>query len=238
VSSYASRHRRTDSPSTEEPLNMGWPSDLTLYKLFQDQGSFIGGIFALIAGLAAYIGAVRAARMQVKAVQEQMASAQQSADEQIAAAARQIGEMRTQAATQERWQATQRREQRYALALAIRSEEMRIADAIRPYEDALKSLSPGTTWAPPSDYREIPINDVLRTEWRALALLGFPVATATHELVNAVDRYNAIVRSPHPGVGKLLTSGDLGSSIAAIQKATMDLQQPLILVLAEHADLM
>lgn len=146
---------------------MGWPVDLTWYKVFQDQGSFVGGVFALIAGLAAYIGAVRAARMQVKAMRQQMASAQRSADEQIVAVDRQIGEMRAQAAAQERQQSDQRREQRYALALAIRSEQIRISNEIGLYENALRSLSPEATLAPPSDYREIPVNDVLRSEWRA-----------------------------------------------------------------------
>jgi len=160
-------------------MDLGWGSDLTWYKLFQDQGSLIGGIFALAAGLLAYRGAMRAARMQVKAMRQQTSAAQRSADEQIATAEKQIGEMRMQAAVETERQAKLRREERYALTLAIRSEQLRIQDDVGPYENALKSVSPGAMWVPPSDYREIPISDVLRTEWRTLALLGvYPAAFA------------------------------------------------------------
>jgi hypothetical protein len=42
-------------------LQMGWPADLTLYKLLTDWGSIIGGVLALIAGGAVVI----IGRMQV-----------------------------------------------------------------------------------------------------------------------------------------------------------------------------
>lgn len=45
---------------------MGWPADFTWYKLLTDWGSLIGGVFALIAGGTAYIGARQAAKMQVR----------------------------------------------------------------------------------------------------------------------------------------------------------------------------
>jgi len=47
---------------------IGWPADFTWYKLLTDWGSLIGGVFALIAGVIAYIGALRAARTQVSAI--------------------------------------------------------------------------------------------------------------------------------------------------------------------------
>jgi hypothetical protein len=57
-------------------LNLGWPADLTWYRLLTDWGSIIGGCFALIAGGTAYIaGRVQAsatrqaAKMQVEAEQ-------------------------------------------------------------------------------------------------------------------------------------------------------------------------
>ena len=46
----------------------GMPPDITLYKLLMDQGSFIGGVFALIAGGAAYIGARQAASREIAAM--------------------------------------------------------------------------------------------------------------------------------------------------------------------------
>jgi hypothetical protein len=42
---------------------MGVPTDLTWYRLLADQGSFIGGVFALAAGIAAYV----AGRVQANA---------------------------------------------------------------------------------------------------------------------------------------------------------------------------
>jgi hypothetical protein len=58
-------------------VNMGLPTDLSWYKLLADQGSFIGGVFALAAGTAAYL----AGRVQANATR-------QAADRQIAAATR------------------------------------------------------------------------------------------------------------------------------------------------------
>jgi hypothetical protein len=55
-------------------LNIGWPPDLTWYKLLTEWGSVIGGVFALIAGLAVVI----IGRVQVQATRE-------TADKQIAA---------------------------------------------------------------------------------------------------------------------------------------------------------
>jgi hypothetical protein len=57
-------------------VDMGWPADLTWYKLLTDWGSIIGGVFALIAGGTAYIAGwvqaratQQAAEMQVQADQ-------------------------------------------------------------------------------------------------------------------------------------------------------------------------
>jgi len=44
----------------------GTPNDLTWYKFLTDWGSLIGGVFALIAGIIAYLGARYAAEMQRK----------------------------------------------------------------------------------------------------------------------------------------------------------------------------
>lgn len=47
---------------------MTWPIDLTTYKLLTDWGSLIGGFFALIAGVIAYLGARQAAAKQISAM--------------------------------------------------------------------------------------------------------------------------------------------------------------------------
>lgn len=49
---------------------MGWPADLTIYKLLTDWGGLIGGGVALIAGLIAY----GASLAQVKATKDAVAS--------------------------------------------------------------------------------------------------------------------------------------------------------------------
>ena len=49
-------------------MNIGWPPDLTVYKLLTDWGSFIGGGIALVAGVLAYIGARQAAAKQIAAM--------------------------------------------------------------------------------------------------------------------------------------------------------------------------
>ena len=49
-------------------MNIGWPADLTVYKLLTDWGSFIGGGIALVAGVLAYIGARQAAAKQIAAM--------------------------------------------------------------------------------------------------------------------------------------------------------------------------
>ncbi len=57
---------------------IGWPADLTWYKLLTDWGSIIGGVFALLAGAALYV----IGRMQVRATRD-------AAVQQVAAVNRQ-----------------------------------------------------------------------------------------------------------------------------------------------------
>jgi len=47
---------------------MGWPADLTWYKLLTDWGSFIGGGAALIAGVLAFIATRQATNRQIAAL--------------------------------------------------------------------------------------------------------------------------------------------------------------------------
>ncbi len=49
-------------------MPFGWPQGLTAYKLLTDWGSLISGLFALVAGVIAYVGALRAARRQTHAL--------------------------------------------------------------------------------------------------------------------------------------------------------------------------
>jgi hypothetical protein len=66
---------------------MGWPADLTWYKLLTDWGSLIGGVFALIAGAALYIiGHVQAdaIRKQTVALKQQLRGAEETAERQFA----------------------------------------------------------------------------------------------------------------------------------------------------------
>jgi hypothetical protein len=86
-------------------VNIGWPTDLTYYKLLTDWGSLIGGGFALVAGAALYfIG-----RIQVNATRE-------SADKEIAATREAIS------AAQEQTRVAQEQ-----IAVTLRIERRRIA---------------------------------------------------------------------------------------------------------------
>jgi hypothetical protein len=46
-------------PRGRLPLSIGWPADLTWYKLLTDWGNIIGGVFALLAGAALYVILIR-----------------------------------------------------------------------------------------------------------------------------------------------------------------------------------
>jgi hypothetical protein len=73
-------------------MNMGWPADQTWYRLLTDWGSVIGGIFALVAGGAAYLAGYlqasatrQAAKMQVEAGEKQRSPAEDTAQRQLRA---------------------------------------------------------------------------------------------------------------------------------------------------------
>ena len=69
-------------------MNMGWPVDLTWYKLLTDWGSLIGGGFALIAGAALYmIGGVQAntVRKQTEVLKQQVKGTEDTAERQLRA---------------------------------------------------------------------------------------------------------------------------------------------------------
>jgi hypothetical protein len=66
------------------------PADLTWYKVLTDWGSLIGGVFALIAGAAAYIGARQAAKMQVDSGREREAQEVETLRKSLATEIRQV----------------------------------------------------------------------------------------------------------------------------------------------------
>jgi hypothetical protein len=75
-------------------LNMGWPADLTWYRLLTDWGSLIGGIFALIAGAALYIIGRHQVRATTQAADREIAATREAitaAQEQTRVAQEQIG---------------------------------------------------------------------------------------------------------------------------------------------------
>jgi hypothetical protein len=57
---------------------MGWPESVTVYRLLTDLGSLIGGIFALLAGAAAYLIGHRQAKATKEAANKQIAASKSS----------------------------------------------------------------------------------------------------------------------------------------------------------------
>ena len=75
-------------------MNIGWPADLTWYKLLTDWGSLIGGVFALFAGAALYIGGRQQVGATMKAADKEIAATKEAivaAQEQTKVAQEQIG---------------------------------------------------------------------------------------------------------------------------------------------------
>jgi hypothetical protein len=64
---------------------MGWPPDLTVYKLLTDWGSLIGGLFALLAGVAAYLAGRTQAKATHEAAQAQIEAIRRSEDRELEA---------------------------------------------------------------------------------------------------------------------------------------------------------
>jgi hypothetical protein len=62
---------------------MGWPSDLTVYKLLTDWGSLIGGVFALIAGAVAYFAGTMQAKATREAAQLQIEAMRRSEEREL-----------------------------------------------------------------------------------------------------------------------------------------------------------
>ena len=62
---------------------MGWPADLTWYKLLTDWGSLIGGGFALIAGGVAYLAGWLQARATRRAAEMQVEAEQRKSDREV-----------------------------------------------------------------------------------------------------------------------------------------------------------
>jgi len=64
-------------------MTMGWPANLTVYKLLTDWGSLIGGVFALIAGAVAYIAGYMQARATREAANMQVAAVRKSEEREV-----------------------------------------------------------------------------------------------------------------------------------------------------------
>jgi hypothetical protein len=68
-------------------LDMGWPADLSWYNLLRDWGSLVGGGFALIAGILAYLsGCVQANAVRQQNTYLKRADRQRQARERLQAA--------------------------------------------------------------------------------------------------------------------------------------------------------
>jgi hypothetical protein len=48
-------------------MDLGWPADINWYSFLKDQGSLIGGLLALLAGIVAYVGALMTGKRHIEA---------------------------------------------------------------------------------------------------------------------------------------------------------------------------
>jgi hypothetical protein len=201
---------------------------MTWYKLLQDQGSFVGGVFALFAGLVAYLGAMRAARLQVRAMRDQAAVARRAADDQIAAADRQTAAAREQAeqATRlaERQQCTERRALIFALAIEAPRIHRLARDRLlvgqikygdRPADTVERDVIPFT----------IDAGGILRSA-PVLALQYEKVSGAAANLYNMVEIINsALMSAGRMGMLKVdALFGHLNNVIAAAETLRKELE--------------
>ncbi len=65
-------------------MDIGFPQDLTIYKLFADWGSLFAAVIALVAGVIAYLAGVYQARATREAAHMQIAAMNQQRSEEIA----------------------------------------------------------------------------------------------------------------------------------------------------------
>jgi hypothetical protein len=64
-------------------VSMGWPADVTVYKVLTDWGGLIGGGAALIAGLIAYAASLAQVRATKEAVKSQLKADQEKSSEEV-----------------------------------------------------------------------------------------------------------------------------------------------------------
>jgi hypothetical protein len=146
---------------------MGWPADLTWYKLVTDWGSLIGGSFALIAGAALYIIGRAQANATRDAANIQAHETREAAMQQVATATAELNHLK--AAKDE-----EDRRTRIELSGAIHAEAARIEILARMKYDTARrrhSVPTNPVVMQPSAYL-ISAAGVLR-EGRGIAILRY-----------------------------------------------------------------
>jgi hypothetical protein len=148
-------------------LSLGWPPDLSWYKLLTDWGSLIGGLLALGAGIAAYVAGTKQAR-----------ATREAADRQIKADERR----------------EQGRRQAYAAMGALEAQRI-AAEAKRQIADVVSAVKEKQD--PHIEVRyalsRIEVREVFRSEWEQLGSIEPGAAFSVYHLIDSIDRFNSLI---------------------------------------------
>ena len=168
---------------------MGWPADLTWYKLVTDWGSLIGGSFALIAGAALYIIGRAQANATRDAANIQAHETREAAMQQVATATAELNHLKAAKDEEDRRTRTE-------LSWAIHAEAARIEILARMKYDTARrrhSVPTNPVVMQPSAYL-ISAAGVLR-EGRGIAILryGSEIMKGVLGLISSIDVLNALI---------------------------------------------
>jgi hypothetical protein len=200
---------------------MGWPADLTWYKLLAEWGSVIGGSFALLAGAALY----RIGRAQAKATTEaadiQANETRKAADQQVATANAELERLKAEKA-----EADQRAQ--IEVIFALNAEAARIEVLARLKHDTahrMHTAATNLTVAQPNAYK-ISAAGLLR-EGRGIAILRHrDVFRLVIGLISNIDLLNALIETRGVLLGELQGS-ELLKALQEIADQANELQRAL-----------
>jgi multidrug efflux pump subunit AcrA (membrane-fusion protein) len=213
-------------------LDMGWPADLTWYRLLTDWGGVIGGGFALIAGVAAYLAGRAQARATQSAADVQAKATRQSANEQVEATQRAAEQQVTTASAALEDLRAERAEQdrrvREELLAALDVEAAKIPMLVQllcEFARRRHTTTSNPVVTQPELYK-LPVGHVL-TEGRGIpTLVHANIRLAVIDLLASIEQLNALIDTK----GRLmneLQGHELIEALLKVQNRANELQRAL-----------